>query len=444
MIQNRLLERTQLFLLFSLEERQHWIVPTTIFAGLEFAVPVIMVGATLAGSFGLSTIFWVLFLGLIIIQWIGNALQGYLGAKTGRSSSVIARTSFGSIQARFVVGLALVILNVGWFGVNTAVAGNAISAMFGIDYQEQVFAWGFITVIAGLLFALPAILGYNSMKWTDYLAVPAGLILIVASVFYALRGTGWETIISWDPEPSMSFFAAVSLVLGANVAQWLIASDYTRYSKPSFKDQSLIPLGIVLIGLVFFFTGAIMSVGIGDADIVNVMQNLGFPFWGFLILWLALWTSQIVASYSIGLAAANMFNIDSGKGRALLTVVGSLVGVFLAVIGILDYFIEFLTILAVIYPAIAGVMFVDFFFIRKGEWFNNKGWNWIATIAFLIAAFIGYITQYIYPFGIPAVQSLLMAGIVYLVGMQVKAKVMPDHFTDTITKQTTGDSFPTS
>ena len=27
-----------------MENRQHWIVPTTIFAGLEFAVPVIMVG----------------------------------------------------------------------------------------------------------------------------------------------------------------------------------------------------------------------------------------------------------------------------------------------------------------------------------------------------------------------------------------------------------------
>ena len=50
------------------DERQHWIVPATVFGGLEFAVPVIMVGASIAGSFRLSSIFWIIFLGLILIQ----------------------------------------------------------------------------------------------------------------------------------------------------------------------------------------------------------------------------------------------------------------------------------------------------------------------------------------------------------------------------------------
>ncbi|WP_096190420.1 cytosine permease [Evansella halocellulosilytica] len=411
-------------------ERKHWLVPATIFGGLEFAVPVIMVGATLAGNFGLSQILLILLVGLVVIQWVGNSLQGYLGAKTGRPSSVIARTSFGAVQARFLVGLALIILNVGWFGVNTAVAGNALAAVLGVNYSEQWLIWALITLIAGLLFALPAVIGYNSMKWTDYLAVPAGLILIASGVFFALRGTGWEQIVSWQPERSMTFFAAISLILGANVAQWLIASDYTRYSKPKLKDQALIPLGIVFIGFVFFFTGAIMSVGIGDADIVVVMQGLGFPFWGFIILWIALWTSQLVASYSIGLAAANMFNINSGKGRAWLTVGGSLAGIILALIGILTYFMDFLVLLGVVYPAIAGVMFVDFFFIRNREWVDKAGWNWMATIAFLVGALVGYLTQYQYPVGIPAVQSLIISGVVYYVAMRIKAYVKPDHFTE--------------
>lgn len=419
-----------------LSKRQHWIVPATIFGGLEFAVPVIMVGATLAGSFGLSNIFWILLVGLVIIQWAGNALQGYLGAKTGRPSSVIARSSFGSIQARFVVGLALVVLNVGWFGLNTAVAGNALSATLGINYSENWVIWAVITIIAGLLFALPAVLGYNSMKWTDYIAVPSGILLIASGIFFALRGTGWDSVVSWNPEPSMTFFAAVSLVLGANVAQWLIASDYTRYSKPTVKDQTLIPLGIIVIGLVFFLTGAIMSVGVGNPDIVAVMQDLGFPFWGFLILWVALWTSQIVASYSIGLAAANMFNIDTGKGRAILTVIGSLIGVFLALIGILNFFMDFLILLGVIYPAIAGIMFADFFLIRKSQWIDNQGWNWMATIASLAGALTGYLTQYVVPLGIPAVQSLVISAAVYLVAMRIKAQVKPDHFTQSpITNQ---------
>src|SRR5699024_6839010 len=377
-------------------DRQHWMVPATIFGGLEFSVPVIMVGATLVGSFSILETLGILIIGLVLIQWIGNAIQGYMGAKTGLPAAVIARSSFGSIQARYVVGLALVILNVGWFGINTSVAGNALAATLGIDYSANFGLWALLTLLTGALFALPAVLGYNSMKWTDYIAVPAGIILIAAGVYFALSSTGgWENLFSWNPEPSMTIFAAISLVLGANVAQWLIASDYTRYSRAKIKDQALIPLGIVVIGLRFFMTGAIMAVGVGEPDIVLVMQDLGFPFWGFLILWIALWTSQIVASYSIGLAAANMFNIDTNKGRAILTLIGSLVGVLLAVGGILNYFTEFLVIMAVVYPTIFAVMIVDFFFIKKQQWKDENGWNWHATVSVILGCALGYFTDYL-------------------------------------------------
>ena len=397
-----------------LSERTHWMVPAIIFGGLEFSVPVIMVGAALVGSFSILETFGILIMGLVLIQWVGNAVQGYMGAKTGLPAAVLARSSFGRIQARYVVGLALVILNVGWFGINTSVAGNALAAALGINYSENYVIWALLTLLTGLLFALPAVLGYNSMKWTDYIAVPAGIILIVAGVYFALSSTGgWENLMSWNPEPSMTVFAGISLVIGANVAQWLIASDYTRSSKPKLKDQSLIPLGIVVIGLLFFMTGAVMAVGVGEPDIVLVMQDLGFPFWGFLILWIALWTSQIVASYSIGLAASNMFNIDTNKGRASLTLIGSLAGVVLAIVGILNYFTDFLLMMSVVYPTIFAVMIVDFFFIKKQKWSDEKGWNWNATIAVIIGCILGYITQYVYSFGIPAIQSLLLSGIAY-------------------------------
>src|SRR5699024_6782361 len=132
--------------------------------------------------------------GLVIIQWVGNSLQGYIGDATRRASSVIARYSFVSIHVKFVVGLDLVVLYVGWFGINTAVAGEAIAATIGLNYTEQWLGWALITLLAGILFALPAVIGYSSMKWTDYLAVPAGLILIISAVFFALKGTGWDAI----------------------------------------------------------------------------------------------------------------------------------------------------------------------------------------------------------------------------------------------------------
>jgi cytosine permease len=420
-----------------LSERQHWISPAIIFGGLEFTIPVLMVGASLTASFGLGKLFWILAIALFGFQWIGNAVAGYIGAKTGRSSSVIARTSFGSAQARFIVGLTIFIVSMGWWALQTAVAGNAISAMFGIDYETQWIPWAIITVIAGLLFALPSIIGYSSMKWTDYLAVPAGLLLIAGGIFYALKNIGWEKIMSWNPEPQMTFLAAISLIIGINVSQWVIASDYTRYAKPTVKDNVLIPLGIVAVGFPLFYVGAVMSIGVGDADIVNVMMNLGFPVWGFIILWLATWTSQLVNNYSMGLALANMLNVNSNKGRALLTLAGTLVSIVIALAGILDYFMDFLYMTALIYPAIGGVMMADFFFIRKQQWVDNKGWNWMATIALVVGTLIGYFTQYVNPMGLPAVQSIIASGIVYILAMKIKAKVAPDHFTKVLEQHET-------
>jgi cytosine permease len=411
------------------DKRQHWITPAMIFGGLEFTIPVLMVGATLAGAFGMSSIFWVLLVALFLFQWIGNAIAGYIGAKTGRSSSVIARTSFGAQQARFIVGLTIFIVSLGWWALQTAVAGNAISAMIGIDYENEIFSWAIVTIIVGFLFAIPSIIGYGSMKWTDYIAVPAGLILIIGGIFYSLQNTGWETITSWKPESSMTFLTAISLVIGVNVSQWVIASDYTRYAKPKVKDNILIPLGIIAVGFPLFYVGAIMSVGVGDADIVNVMMNLGFPVWGFLILWFATWTSQLVNNYSMGLALANMLNVNSNKGRALLTLGGTVIAIIIALAGILDYFTDFLNMTALVYPAIAGVMMADFFFLRKQQWSDNNGWNWMATIAMVVGILVGYLTQYVNTFGIPAVQSLIAAGIVYLVAMKIKASVKPDQFT---------------
>lgn len=416
-------------------KRQHWLTPAMIFGGLEFTIPVLMVGATLAGSFGLSELFWVLLISLFVIQWIGNTISGYMGAKTGRSSSVIARTSFGAAQARFIVGLTIFVVSLGWWALQTAVTGNAISAMLGIDYEYQFWPWAIVTIVAGLAFALPSIIGYNSMKWTDYIAVPAGLLLVAGGIYYALKNTGWDTIMDWNPEPQITFLAALSLVIGINVSQWVIASDYTRYAKPKVKDNVLIPLGIIAVGFPLFYVGAIMSVGVGDADIVNVMMNLGFPVWGFLILWIATWTSQLVNNYSMGLALANLCNVNSNRGRALLTLGGTLLAIVIALAGILDYFMDFLYMTALVYPAIAGVMMADFFFIRRRQWKDLPGWNWMATIGLVVGTFVGYLTQYVNTLGIPAVQSLIASGMVYLVAMQLKARVKPDHFTEDIGKE---------
>ena len=96
------------------DARQHWITPAMIMAGNEFCTPVLMVGATLIGAFGFKGMIPVVLFTFLVMTWIGNSLNGYMGAKYGLSSSVIARQSFGDKQARFIIALVVGVVSMGW------------------------------------------------------------------------------------------------------------------------------------------------------------------------------------------------------------------------------------------------------------------------------------------------------------------------------------------
>ena len=412
-----------------LEDRQHWLTPAVMFGGLEFCVPVLMIGATLIGAYGFKGMIPVVLFTFICLTWVGNSIGGYIGAKSGVSSSVVARQGFGDKQAKFIIALVIGVVSMGHWALQTAVTSNAVCVLFGIDYTANRFLWGVFTVIVGIVFSVPAIIGYSSMKWTDYLAVPCGLILCVVGVYLALRNVGWSNIINMQGDGSMSFAAGVTMIFGINVSQLVISADYTRFAKPTWKDNIKIPIGIVGVGVPLIFIGAVMAAGNGTADIVAVMQGLGFPMWGFLVLWLGAWTSQLVNNYTMGLSFSNILNIKTGKGRAMTTLVATLLSIVLALWGILEHFEDFLNMAALIYPPIAGVMFVDFF-ARKQKWEDKLGWNFMATIAMAIGIVVGYLTTYVKAIGVAPIQSLAVTCIAYYVAMKIKAKVAPDKFTE--------------
>ena len=414
-----------------LNQRQHWTAPAFIFGGLEFSVTLLMIGSTLIGAFGLKGIIPVVLFTFICLTWVGNAISGYMGAKTGLSSSVIAKQGFGDKQAKFIIALVIGVISMGWWAVQTSVTGNAFCAVLGIDYTVNRTAWMITTIVAGIVFAIPSVIGYSSMKWTDYFAVPGGILLCIVGIYLALKNIGWSNIISYKGSGEISFAAGVTMILGMNVSQFVISADYTRYAKPCWKDNILIPIGIVAIGIPLLFIGAIMGAGNGTTDIVAVMGNLGFPIWGFIVLWLAAWTSQLVNNYTMGVSFSNMLNIKTNKERAVVTAVCTFLSLLLCFTGILENLQKLLSLVALLYPVITGVMFVVFF-LRKGMWEDKQGWNFMATIAMIVGIAVGYITTYIVVIGIPPAQSLIITGITYYVIMKVKAKVAPDKFTEGI------------
>ena len=407
--------KDSLFNPIPIDRRQKWYVPAIIFGGLEFCIPVLLVGGILIGNFGIIEIIGILLVGLVFFQWLGNAVVGYIGAKTGLTSSTLSVFSFGKEQSRIIVSSIIIILTLGWWAIQTSVASDALSALLGINKNDNFLFYIFITTIVGLLFAVPSILGYNSIKWVDYIAIPAGLLLAIVALYLSIKNLGWQNIYDWNPNGEMSITEGVNLVISINVAQWLIAPDYTRFAKPNWKDNILIPLGIIIVGFPLFIVGAIMSIGTGNADIVKVMQDLGFPAWGFIILWIATWTSQLIGNYTGGLALCNLFNDQKDTSRKKFTILFAILGIVLSLIGIMDQFVNFLYLIALIIPAISGVIICQYFFIHSKKNSEKKSWNWLATISIVFGFLIGYLTQYIHSFGLPSIQSLIVSGGVYFI-----------------------------
>lgn len=412
-----------------LTKRENWFHAALVWAGCEFTISVIMGGSGLASGLGFQRFLITMIGVMFLITWPTDALNSYVGAVTGRSATAITRQSFGAIQSRTLVSGIITFNTLGWWGIQTAVTGNALCALFGIDYSESKLAFILLTIVAGIIFALPAISGYTSIKIIDYIAVPAGLIFTFAAFYLAIKDAGWSTIWNFKPIPGseMHMRDAIGVLVGTNVSQMIIMADYTRNVKPEKKHSFMVPLGVVFTGIALFLMGGAMGVGRGTYDIVQIMVDLGFGWWGFIVLWLAQWTSQLVNGYSLGLSACNMANVKTEKGRKITTAVAIGIALLLAILGILDRFQDFLILTSLLFPPVGSIMVVDVLILNKKAWRDQPGWNWVATIALVSGLALGYITQYVFPFGIPAVQSYLVTGGLYYILTYFRAKSKPDH-----------------
>ncbi|HHY03604.1 MAG TPA: permease, partial [Thermoanaerobacterales bacterium] len=412
-----------------LEKRESWIGPAIVYAGVQFSFAVVMAGSGLGLGLSIKGVILATIIGLVILSWLGDSINAYIGAKTGLPGAVIARQSFGTLQARIVASLVMVMLHTGWWAINTTLVANAFCTAFGIDYTKNFLPWAIMIVVLGIIFIIPALLGYLSMKWMDYIAVPAGLLIFIMGIYLSIKTHGMAGIVNWAPKQTMPMSVAVSTVVGTCVCQWAMIADYSRMHRPTWRDSLLMPSLLIAVGVVEIILGAIMAIGVGTYDIVQIMVSLGYPFWAYLLLFIAQWTSQIVAVYSAGLSLGNMVNAKDAKTQKLLTLIIGVLGIILGIAGILDKFMDWLLALSVVFAPLASIMSVDFFFLRKEEWEDIDGWNITATISLIAGVVIGYYNEYKYPIGIPPLQIYVLTGVIYYVAMRIKAAIAPDRFT---------------
>jgi cytosine permease len=128
---------------------------------------------------------------------------------------------------------------------------------------------------------------------------------------------------------------------------------------------------------------------------------------------------------------ANIIQVVFGYrvNRGILTVVLGVVGILFSVLGILDHILGLLLILGVTVPPIGGIFIADYFLLKRDREALASTRASLKLPAFceavnpagLLAWLAGFLAGYFVNWGIAALNSIVVAGVLYFVLMRILA-----------------------
>lgn len=372
-----------------------WYSLAGIWFGGIVSVPALLVGSTLIASLSFNVSIIAGIIGFCFVVFFMSLLS--IASVEKRKATVsLASSSFGKTGANIIVGLTIGLSTLAWFGIQSNIAGASFSKIifestgFDIPYWISSVFWGIIMVIT-------AVFGFKYLKWLNYIAVPAIVLLLIYGLVITFQTHSFLEISNYKPVESMSLWRAIGFTIGFISVGAVISPDYNRFAATK-KDAILGSiLGIIPSALLLLAIGAILAITQGTYDIVEIFSSLGFPFFAMTILILATWTSNVMNIYSSGLAFTNLFNLNESY-RSKTTLIAGVAGVLLAALGIINHFMDFISILTITITPIAGVIISDYFisktYSESNRQFNFKGiisWGFGVAIMLIMTSEIKFI-----------------------------------------------------
>jgi len=403
-------------------ERYSWFTVAVQRFGQLSALSQFLLGATL--GFGMT--FWnallALTLGAVFLEIIA-IFVGVAGMREGLSTSVLARwTGFGRYGSS-IIGLVFAVSLIGWFGVQNAVFAEGVHSLIG---GFPLWAWSIVT---GAIVTLVVVYGFISMAWVAYITVPAFLLLAGYSITNALMEYRLgELVSSAPPGEPLSRAAGTTIGAGGFIVGAVITPDMTRFNRSTADVIKQTVLGITLGEYTIGLIGVLLAHALKSQDIIQIVTSTS-GFIGTIILVAATLKINDWNLYSSSLGFANSLDTIFGLrvNRATITIAVGALGTFLSAVGILEQFVPFLTALGVIVPPIAGIMVVDYYILRRHREqlreslrdgalpARQEVLNPVTLVAWVAASVVGFTVQW----GIPALNSLICAAVLYYAGMKI-------------------------
>jgi cytosine permease len=341
-----------------------WLGLATIWFGGMVSVPALLAGSTLIAGLPFWDMLLAGFIGFSVV--VGYMTLESIAAVEQRQDTVaLATSAFGRNGARLVVGLAVGVSLVGWFGVQSGIAGESFAKIASLSYAWQVSPT-LASLVMGLFMMLTAVFGFKHLRWLNFLAVPCKILLVVYAVIVALQSKSFDLVTQYQPAPGarLDMLTAIGLSIGFFSVGGVISPDYARHARTRTAAVLGSVLGALPAALGVVACGAMLAIFQQTYDIVEIYTRLGMPLLALSVLIIATWTTNVMNVYSAGLALNELLHWPPGR-RRWATLVAGVAGSTLAAAGILNNFMGFLMLLTITIPPIAGVLVSDYWLARS-------------------------------------------------------------------------------
>lgn len=372
-----------------------WIKLTVMRFGQFATLAQLLVGSTLGATMRISNAFIALAVGIIVLLVVAIPM-GIIGQRTGLATSRLTRViglgSGGSALFSLISGVAVM----GWFGVQNALFAQGIRDMVT---SGPLWLW---ILLSGLVVTVLVVGGILLMGWAAYITVPLFVLLMALGTFHALQLHHPHQITPLLSHESLT--SAITIVVGSFILGAVLSPDMTRFQK-SAKDVVLQSTLSFVVGV-----GLFSGVGVTVGHYLHQDNITGALALGGMLGWVLFVTSTLKVSdwdiYGASLALVNsldVFGIQALSRRNMAIIVGAL-GTIAGIMGIVNNFVPFLTLLGVAIPPVASIIIVAYFFFQSAP---------VSKLGAALAWTAGFASGEWIHWGIPSCTSLVVAAFLY-------------------------------
>ena len=401
------------------QARRHWFGIAVQRFGQVSALSQFLLGATLGFSMTFGNAVLAFLFGSIILEVI-MCVVGIVGQREGLNTALLARwTGFGEVGAS-LVGLAIGISLIGWFGIQSAISAESLDALM----PGALPAWAWCLIFGLIVTAIVAV-GFGGMQWLANVTVPLFLALVGWSIISELsRHSIGDLLTSPPPGPAITVGQGTAIVAGGLIVGAIITADMTRFNRSASDVVKQTVVGVTLGEFVIGLAGVLLAHAAGTGNIVAIVTS-SVGLIGLLIVLTGTLKINDWNLYSSSLGLVNFVSTAFRRDlhRVTTTIVLGVVGSVLAAAGILGHFTDFLILLGVAFPPIAGIMIAEYFIVKQWR-ADLDATRALGTLpataprlvpATLVVWAISGAVGYFVTWGIPSITSLVLSVVLYTI-----------------------------